>query len=200
MTEPCPQCGGPMTQITIWGPPKRTGAFCEPCTPPPGSAILPPEVRAAAASHLDAAFADLLATMPAPDPPKPFDLADLKRLAADVERLRPEWDRMVCAPDVVERLRAQSTPAPPWGRPPFPLGTPIFIEKEMPVGHWELRDGDRKVKSGCRCEFCQSGESRYDTRCGACDSIVEVDRGQVEEHYVDDVLGARCRGSGEEAS
>lgn len=109
-------------------------------------------------TELDRAMLDLIAVRPLPLPPKPFDLAALKRLAADVDRLRPEWDRMVCAPDVVDRLRARSTPAPPWGRPPFPLGTPIYIDKDMPAGHWELRDGDRKVKGGCRCESCRSGE------------------------------------------
>lgn len=107
---------------------------------------------------LDRYVTDLMAEIPPPVPPKPFDLADLNRLAAQVEATRPEWDRMVCAPDVVERLRARTTPTPPWGRPPFPLGTPVFIDKEMPMGHWELRDGDRKVKGGCRCESCRSGE------------------------------------------
>lgn len=108
-------------------------------------------------ASLDQAMSDLIA-VPPPPPPKPFDLSGLKRLAAQVDAIRPRWDRMVCAPDVVESLRAGSSPAPSWGRPLLPLGTPVFVDEEMPVGHWEFRDGDRKVDSPCRCEFCQSGE------------------------------------------
>lgn len=52
----------------------------------------------------------------------------------------------------------------------------------------------------CRCEPCQSGEDRYLSRCGVCDSIVVVVRGRVEEHHEQDGAGARCTGSGREAS
>ncbi len=52
----------------------------------------------------------------------------------------------------------------------------------------------------CRCHLCESGESRYDSRRGACDSIVEVDHGRIEDHHQGDGTGAWCPGSGEEAS
>lgn len=134
-----------MTQITIWGPPKRTGAFCEPCAPLPGSAILSPEVRAAAAKNLDAAVTDLLTTMPPPDPPKPFDLEDLKRLAADVERLRPKQDRMVVAPDIRDWLLAQCAHDREVPGPDRLWGLPVRVDETMPPGSWELRDGDEVV-------------------------------------------------------
>ncbi len=52
----------------------------------------------------------------------------------------------------------------------------------------------------CRCHLCESGESRYDSRCGVCDSIVEVDHGRIEDHNMDYQFGAWCTGSGEEVS
>lgn len=48
----------------------------------------------------------------------------------------------------------------------------------------------------CRCHLCQSGEDRYESRCGICDALITVVRGRVEEHGEE---GARCPGSGEDA-
>lgn len=48
----------------------------------------------------------------------------------------------------------------------------------------------------CTCQICQSGEDRYDSRCGVCDALVTVVRGRVEEHGTEE---ERCIGSGEDA-
>lgn len=98
------------------------------------------------AEHLDRAVEGTLAEIPPQPPPKPFDLADLKRLAAEVDAMRPEWDRMVCAPDVVDRLRLGSAPGPRFAGPSDLWATPVVVDEAMPPGSWELRCGDRVVR------------------------------------------------------
>ncbi len=158
------------------------------------------QVRADAGCDLDRFVEELFVDTPTAAPPKPFDLDALNRLAAEVEAMRPRWDRMVIAPDVKDRLLAMTTRRQRAPGPDLLWGTPVVIDEDMPAGHWELRSGDRVERrgpDGCRCELCQSGEDRFDSRCGVCDDLVMVVRGRVEEHGTET---ESCTGSGEEAS
>ncbi len=153
-----------------------------------------------AGRHLDRLVDQMVTEVPPSAPAEPFDLAALTRLAAEVESMRPRYDRMVIAPDVKERLLALTTRRQEIPGPDRLWGTPVLVDEDMPAGHWELRDGDRVERrgpEGCRCELCQSGESDYDTRCPVCSHIVPVVRGRYEEHRADTLC---CAASGEEAS
>ncbi len=77
----------------------------------------------------------------------------------------------------------------------------VYFDGGIGVG-MNARRAEREPtrRSTCRCHLCESGESRYDTRCGVCDSSVEVDHGRIEDHYMDDLPNVRCPGSGEDAS
>ncbi len=157
-------------------------------------------IRAEAGRHLDRLVDQMVTEVPPPAPPKPFDLAALTRLAAEVESMRPRYDRMVIAPDVKDRLLALTTRRQEVPGPDRLWGVPVLIDEDMPAGHWEIRGGDRVERrgpEGCSCELCQSGEDRYDSRCGVCDALVEVIRGRVENHGTETAM---CPGSGEEAS
>jgi hypothetical protein len=157
-------------------------------------------MQAGVGEHLDRLVEQMMADVPPQPPPKPFDLDALRRLAAEADLTRPKVDRMVIAPDVKDRLLAMTTRRQEIPGPDRLWGTPVLIDEDMPPGHWELRDGDRVERrgpAGCRCEFCQSGEGNYPSRCGVCDALVMVERGRVEEHGTET---GSCAGSGEEAS
>lgn len=102
MTDPCPKCGGPMTQVTAWGQPRRDlGAFCETCTPASATAILPPEYRTAVASSLDAAFTDLFADVEFTVPAPPSG----EEILASIRRLTEPSMTVFVPPDDVDRVR-----------------------------------------------------------------------------------------------
>ncbi len=132
--------------------------------------------------------------------------AALARWKASVEAAQPESgrERSLSLPPGVEVRREDRggtvvavseqvvfcalCPDPPWPAREF-----------HPTGHPEHREAGRERSPAgppCRCAPCQSGEDRYESRCGVCDALVTVVRGRVEEHGED---GARCPGSGEDA-
>ncbi len=118
------------------------------------------QLRAEVGEHLDRLVDQMMADLPPRPPPKPFDLDALKRLAAEVDLMRPKVDRMVIAPDVKDRLLALAARRREVPGPDRLWGTPVLIDEDMPAGHWELRNGDRVERrgpAGCRCERCQPG-------------------------------------------
>jgi hypothetical protein len=107
-----------------------------------------PWMRAGASEHLDRLVDQMVADIPPKPPPKPFDLDALRRLAAEVDLMRPKVDRMVIAPDVKDRLLALTTRKREVPGPDQMWGIPVLIDEDMSPGHWELRDGDRVVRCG----------------------------------------------------
>lgn len=146
MSEPCPDGGGPTIQVGTWSPP-RFGPFCEVCHRPPESAVVPAGFRDAVNEFVTSQFADYRNQ---PLLPKPFDLADLTRLVSEVSMSmkRPTVDRAVIAPDVKDWLLTNVATKPAERSGPDHLwGIPVVIDEGMEPGAWELRDGDRVVRS-----------------------------------------------------
>jgi hypothetical protein len=103
--------------------------------------------------NLDRQVEQMLAELPSPPPPKPFDLADLTRLASTVEASRQtRVDRAIIAPDVRDWLLANVATKPAERPSPDHLwDIPVVIDEDIAPGSWELRCGDRVVR--------RSGES-----------------------------------------
>jgi hypothetical protein len=78
----------------------------------------------------------------------------------------------------------------------IPIVVPDGLESGRERSLTDPGTGEPVGTSPCRCQLCQSGEDRYESRCGVCEALVTVVRGRVEEHGEE---GARCPGSGEDA-
>lgn len=82
-------------------------------------------------------------------PLKAPDLTEIRRIAEQARALRPEGDRLVMAPGMVDVVRRISTPAPTYAGTfgGLPFGIPIHVDPGMPDGVIEFRDGDRVLKA-----------------------------------------------------
>lgn len=159
---PCGGCGQPMLYNLAVGYVGHTDAAVDPCDEPwpdeprPGYVkriFAQVEADAAALRRagpiLDRLIEDMVAEVgSAFIPPKPFDLAALTKLATDVEAMRPKVDRAIIAADVRDWLLANVATRPAERLSPDHLwGTPVVVDEDMAPGSWELRDGDRVVRS-----------------------------------------------------